>query len=110
MTRVNRLVRALLFAGSYLVVWGLAGIAAYGVYRLGRTPLGHELAWSRGGRWTAGVLAVAAVYEPRRSRTRAFASAARHSDFSSAHGVTASAAPSSSAHAMPRGASAAAGR
>ena len=64
MTRARGLSRPLLFAGSYLVVWALAGIGAYGVYRLGRTVLGNELAWHRGGRWAApGVLAAAALYE-----------------------------------------------
>jgi predicted metal-binding membrane protein len=64
MTRARRLLRPLLFAGSYLVVWGFAGVCAYGVYRLGRTLLGYDLAWSRGGRWAAaGVLTAAALYE-----------------------------------------------
>ena len=64
MTRARGLLRASLFAGSYLLVWALAGIGAYAVYRLGRSVLGHDLAWQRGGRWAAaGVLALAAVYE-----------------------------------------------
>jgi predicted metal-binding membrane protein len=55
---------ALLFAGGYLVVWSAAGAGAYGVFRLGRSVLGGDLAWANGGRWlAAGVLVVAAVYE-----------------------------------------------
>jgi predicted metal-binding membrane protein len=64
MTRRSGLLRPLLFAGSYLLVWGLAGVGAYGVYRLGRSVLGSELSWHTGGKWAAaGVLALAAVYE-----------------------------------------------
>jgi predicted metal-binding membrane protein len=64
MTRRRGLDRALLFAGGYLLVWGSAGLAAYGLFRLGREVFGGDLAWSAGGRWlAAGVLALAAVYE-----------------------------------------------
>jgi predicted metal-binding membrane protein len=64
MTRRSGLLRPLLFAGSYLVVWGLAGVGAYGVYRLGRSVLGSELSWHRAGKWAAaGVIALAALYE-----------------------------------------------
>jgi predicted metal-binding membrane protein len=64
MTRRNGPSRPLLFASSYLLVWALAGVGAYGVYRLGRGALGSELGWQRGGRWAAaGVLALAALYE-----------------------------------------------
>jgi predicted metal-binding membrane protein len=56
--------RPLLFAASYLLVWGAAGLLAYGLYRLGSDALGGDLAWSSAGRWVAGgVLAFAAVYE-----------------------------------------------
>ena len=46
------------------LVWAAAGVAAYGLFRLGRGVLGPELAWDAGGRWVAGgVLAMAALYE-----------------------------------------------
>jgi predicted metal-binding membrane protein len=64
MTRQRGLDRALLFTGGYLLVWGLAGLAAYGLFALGRSLLGDVLAWHAGGRWlAAGVLAGAALYE-----------------------------------------------
>jgi predicted metal-binding membrane protein len=64
MTRSRGLTRPLLFAGGYLLVWGAAGLAAYGLFRLGRTALGGDLAWNEGGRYFAGgVLVLAAVYE-----------------------------------------------
>jgi predicted metal-binding membrane protein len=64
MTRRGGPVRPLLFAVSYLLVWGVAGLVAYGVFGLGRTLLGGDLAWHAGGRWfAAGVLGLAAVYE-----------------------------------------------
>jgi predicted metal-binding membrane protein len=56
--------RPLLFTAAYLLVWGAAGLVAYGLFRLGRNALGSELTWRTGGRWFAGaVLAVAAIYE-----------------------------------------------
>jgi predicted metal-binding membrane protein len=64
MTRRRGLSRSLLFTSAYLLVWAAAGVAAYGLFRLGRGVLGPELAWNAGGRWFAGsVLAVAALYE-----------------------------------------------
>ena len=64
MTRRSGASRPLLFASSYLLVWALAGVGAYGGYRLGRSALGSELGWQRGGRWAAaGVPALAALYE-----------------------------------------------
>jgi len=64
MTRRRGWARPLLFAGGYLLVWGAAGFAAYGLFRLGRSAFGGDLAWDGAGRWVAGgVLAVAAVYE-----------------------------------------------
>ncbi len=64
MTRRGGLDRPLLFAGGYLLVWGAAGLLAYGVFELGRSVLGGALAWDAGGRWVAGgVLALTAVYE-----------------------------------------------
>jgi predicted metal-binding membrane protein len=47
-----------------LLVWGAAGLCAYGLFGLGRSLVGGDLAWHVGGRWfTAGVLALAALYE-----------------------------------------------
>lgn len=64
MTRSRGLDQPLLFAASYLLVWGAAGLLAYGVFELGRSLLGGALAWHSGGRWMAGgVLALTAVYE-----------------------------------------------
>lgn len=64
MTRRRGLDRPMLFAGSYLLVWGAAGLVAYGLFELGRGVLGGPLAWDSGGRWVAGgVLALTAIYE-----------------------------------------------
>ena len=54
----------MLFAGSYLLVWGAAGLGAYGVLHLGSSLFGGGLTWHAGGRWlAAGVLVLAALYE-----------------------------------------------
>jgi len=64
MTRQHGLSRALLFTSGYLLVWSAAGVAAYGLFELGRSLFGADLAWHSGGRWVAGgVLGVAAIYE-----------------------------------------------
>ena len=64
MTHRRGPVRPLLFTSGYLLVWGAAGLGAYGVFRLGQSLFGGDLAWSSGGRWfAAGVLALAALYE-----------------------------------------------
>jgi predicted metal-binding membrane protein len=64
MTRRRGPSRPLLFTSGYLLVWGTAGLAAYGVFRLGKDLFGGNLAWHAGGRWfAASVLAVAALYE-----------------------------------------------
>jgi predicted metal-binding membrane protein len=64
MTKRRGLARPVAFTCGYLVVWGAAGIVAYGLYALGRHAFGGQLAWHSGGRWLAGtVLVVAAVYE-----------------------------------------------
>jgi predicted metal-binding membrane protein len=64
MTRQRGIARPAAFTGGYLVVWGAAGVAAYGVFALGKRVLGPDLAWHSGGRWLAGgVLAAAALYE-----------------------------------------------
>jgi predicted metal-binding membrane protein len=56
--------RWLLFACGYLLVWATAGVVAYGVFELGKSLLGGELAWHDGGRWlSVGVIATAAAYE-----------------------------------------------
>jgi predicted metal-binding membrane protein len=64
MTRSRGADRALLFTSAYLLVWGAAGLGAYGLFELGRNLLGIDLAWHDAGRWlAASVLAVAALYE-----------------------------------------------
>jgi predicted metal-binding membrane protein len=64
MTRRRGLAQPLLFTAAYVIVWGAAGLVAYGIYRAGRELLGSQLAWHSGGRWVAaGVLVAAAVYE-----------------------------------------------
>lgn len=55
---------SLLLVGGYLMVWAVAGIAAYGLFELGKSVLGGSLAWHGGGRpLAAGVLALAAAYQ-----------------------------------------------
>jgi len=64
LTRRREPRRWLLFASGYLLVWSAAGVLAYGLFELGKKVLGGDLAWHAGGRWlTAGVLALAAVYQ-----------------------------------------------
>ena len=64
MTRQRGLRRPLLFTGGYLLLWGVAGVAAYGLFQLGRGLFGADLSWDSGGQWFAGgVLAIAALYE-----------------------------------------------
>jgi predicted metal-binding membrane protein len=64
MTRRRGWGRPLMFSGAYLVVWGAAGLVAYGAFALGRHLFGADLAWHSAGRWIAGgVVASAAVYE-----------------------------------------------
>jgi predicted metal-binding membrane protein len=64
MTRRRGLSRPLLFASGYLLVWGMAGVAAYGLFHLGMSLFGADLGWDAGGRWFAGgVLTIAALYE-----------------------------------------------
>jgi predicted metal-binding membrane protein len=54
----------LVFAAGYIAMWTTAGLVAYGVFHLGRTLLGDELAWDNAGRWLAGgTLVLAAAYE-----------------------------------------------
>lgn len=64
LTRRREPSRPMLFAGGYLLVWSVAGVAAYGLFALGKSLLAGPLAWHAGGRWlAAGVLASAALYE-----------------------------------------------
>jgi predicted metal-binding membrane protein len=64
MTRLRSPMRPLLFAAAYLVVWAAVGLVSYGLFEMGKTWFGSQLAWTAGGRWVAAaVLAVAAVYE-----------------------------------------------
>lgn len=64
MTTRRGLSRPLLFAGAYLLVWGGAGLVAYGAFRLGASLFGDTLAWRTAGRWFASaVLIFAAIYE-----------------------------------------------
>jgi predicted metal-binding membrane protein len=64
MTRRRGFIHPLLFTSGYLLVWTAAGLVAFGLFDLGRSLLGQQLAWDAGGHWfAAGVLVVAAVYE-----------------------------------------------
>jgi predicted metal-binding membrane protein len=64
MTRRRGIDRPLMFAATYLIVWGTTGVAAYALWRLGRVTLASELSWSNAGRWlAAALLALAALYE-----------------------------------------------
>ncbi len=64
MTRRKSPLAPLAFCAGYLVTWAAAGVAAYGLFALGRAALGDQLTWSGAGRWVAGgTLAVAAAYE-----------------------------------------------
>jgi len=54
----------LVFTGGYLLVWTVAGLAAFGIAAAGSAVLGDVFAWHRAGRWLAGgILIVAAGYE-----------------------------------------------
>jgi predicted metal-binding membrane protein len=64
MTKRATPIAPLAFAAGYLLIWTAAGLFAYGLVDLGRSLLGHQLAWDGAGRWVAGgTLVVAAVYE-----------------------------------------------
>jgi predicted metal-binding membrane protein len=64
MTRRRGLDRPLLFATGYLLVWGVAGMASFGLFQIGKSLFGADLRWHSGGRWFAvGVLVIAALYE-----------------------------------------------
>jgi predicted metal-binding membrane protein len=52
------------FAGSYLLVWSLAGLAAYAIVRLGHALSPGFLAWDQAGPYAAGaVILAAALYQ-----------------------------------------------
>ena len=55
---------SLVFTLGYLLVWGTIGLVAYGLFHLGDSVLGKQLAFDDGGRWVAGgILVLAAAYE-----------------------------------------------
>ena len=52
------------FVAGYLLVWSAAGVLAYLGVKVGARLGGSSISWSRGGRWiAAGILVAAAVYE-----------------------------------------------
>src|SRR5207237_1037668 len=51
----------LAFSAGYLLTWAVAGLVAFGVSDVGGGLLGTDLSWSRGGRWLAGAIVVAAA-------------------------------------------------
>jgi len=64
MTRGRSAAAPLAFMSSYLLVWGAAGIVAFGLSDAGGRLPGDVLVWDRAGRWLAGgILLAAAVYE-----------------------------------------------
>jgi predicted metal-binding membrane protein len=64
MARRGPRIAPFVFASGYLATWAAAGLAAYGVFKLGDRLLGDKLAWDGVGRWLAGgILVLAAAYE-----------------------------------------------
>jgi predicted metal-binding membrane protein len=64
MTKSRSAVAPLAFTSGYLLAWASVGVLAFALASLGGAFAGDVLAWSRAGRWIAGVtLVVAAVYE-----------------------------------------------
>jgi predicted metal-binding membrane protein len=64
MTRTRAPLRPLVFTSGYLLVWGAAGLVAFGISDAGRSVDGNELSWGAAGHWLAGcVLVLAAAYE-----------------------------------------------
>jgi predicted metal-binding membrane protein len=64
MTRDRLPLASLVFTSGYLLVWGAAGVLAFGVSDAVDGLFGNALSWDRGGRWFAGgVLLAAAAYE-----------------------------------------------
>ena len=53
-----------LFLGGYLVAWTGAGLAAYGIYELGKAVTGNAFSWDNAGPYLAGgILVAAAIYQ-----------------------------------------------
>jgi predicted metal-binding membrane protein len=64
MTRERGVARPLLFTAGYLLVWGSAGLLAFGLFELGGAIFGDQVAWDSAGQWVVGgILVTAAVYE-----------------------------------------------
>jgi predicted metal-binding membrane protein len=64
MTRRRSALPGLAFAAGYLLTWAAAGVAAYGIARVGGAVGSDAFAWGSAGRWIAGAtLLAAAVYE-----------------------------------------------
>jgi predicted metal-binding membrane protein len=64
MNRQRGLLRPLIFCGGYLLVWGGAGLLAYGLVELGRDAIGAGVSWNDAGHWlAAAILVFAALYE-----------------------------------------------
>jgi predicted metal-binding membrane protein len=64
MTRERSAVAPFVFASSYVLTWGGAGVVAFAVSDAGGRVLGDVLVWDQAGRWiAAGILLAAAVYE-----------------------------------------------
>jgi predicted metal-binding membrane protein len=64
MARRGPRIAPFVFVSGYLATWTAAGLAAYGVFKVGDRLLGDELAWAGAGRWLAGgTLLLAAAYE-----------------------------------------------
>jgi predicted metal-binding membrane protein len=64
MTRERSSAAPFVFTSGYLLIWGVVGIVAFGVWDVGGRLLGDMLVWDRAGRWLAGgILLGAAVYE-----------------------------------------------
>jgi predicted metal-binding membrane protein len=62
--RARRLVLTALFVAGYLVAWTTFGLAAYGLFTLGRSLSIDALSWDRGGPYlVSGVVCAAAVYQ-----------------------------------------------
>jgi predicted metal-binding membrane protein len=54
----------ILFVAGYLIAWTAFGLAAYGLFRLGRALSIDALSWDRGGPYLAGgVIGAAAIYQ-----------------------------------------------
>jgi predicted metal-binding membrane protein len=64
MTRSRTALRPVVFTSGYLIAWGAAGLAAFGISAVGRSVFGGKLSWTGAGHWIAGgILVLAAAYE-----------------------------------------------